>query len=258
MEYLTALGHQSLAWAAGLAATLVFLDSGPGMSRDHPPLGWRLPGTLVGPLAAVGALCLATSSQPLLSLALGLPFAATAAAYSVAWLRHVRARRRRIYGYVAAITGGVSMLALMLTAGPVQWNGGLVIGAYAGSAALLGGLTAALCIALTSAAPDEIAVRASPYGVPARVAAVGFGVTLLGMMDVGFAALSGFRMPLQMGLWMLLSLVVPLMLMAAGHGLFPRFQRPIWAGAFGSALVGQWAFHLLLLQRPGLIPPNPL
>lgn len=248
------IGHQLLAWALGLALILALLDSREGFVRDHPPLAWRRAGGLVGPLAAAGTLAVLMTCRRWDLLALTGPFAVMAIAYSLAWLTGKPAVQRRRLGLNAAILGAISVLFLMLIAGPSGWTGGVVMGAYAASAALLGGFTVMLLGSGNDRA-DEVNVPFSPYGLLARAVAVGLALLALAAGEL-FRLRDGLSsVGPELGLWVALSLVVPLVLMAAGHKLFPRGQRWIWASAWVSALVGQAAIHSVMLGHPGLLPP---
>jgi hypothetical protein len=235
---------------------LVLLDSGAGFVRDHPPLGWRLAGMATGPMALLGACGLLAARTRWDVAALSLPFAFMTAVHSFAWWRRSHTEARRVAGRQAAIVGVISLLFLMLIAGPDGWDGGVVIGAYTASAALLGGLTVTLLIALTAGRADEVSVPATPFGVPARAVAVGLGITLMAAGETIFGLSGGDGVPVPVRLWLMLSLGAPLLLVAAGHRLFPRFQRVIWSGALLSALAGQAAVHLLLTVYPVLIPTS--
>ena len=255
--FLLIFGHQTLAWALGMLITVVLLDSGNGFTRDHPPLGWRLVGLASGPIAVVGFLCLLGAGPfPYVQLLTG-PFASVAVLYSRSWYRRDRWDRRRGWGRDAAIVGLGTMLLLMLSAGPIDWNGGIVIGAYTASAALLGGLSTILLTTLTARAKsDEVAVPVTPFGVPARVVATGLTITLMAATELLFRLHDGTPAIYRATtVWMVLSLLVPLAMVGLGHGLFPRFQRPVWFTAMASALVGQAAILFVILLNPGLVPP---
>ncbi|MGE5672266.1 MAG: hypothetical protein ACM3XM_00050 [Mycobacterium leprae] len=250
-------GHQVIAWALGLIITIVFLDLGAGFTRDHPPLCWRVLGMLAGPLTVVGYACLSLAGPWPYVPVLSGPFVLVALRYSWAWYKRQPAEPRRGAGRDAAIVGVGVLLFLMLSAGPDGgWTGGIVMGAYGGSAALLGGLTTLLVIALTARVKDEVEVEATPYGVPARVAAAGLSLSGLAGLDLLTRGLS-HSTPAQHNLimlWLFLSLCMPAVLIAAGHRLFPRFQKPVWVGALLSAVGGQVAIYMLLLLYPVLVP----
>ena len=252
MNGLLVAGHMAIAWALGLALNLAFLDFGPGFERDHPPHSRRIAGLAVGPLALLSFLCLAAAYPAWITGLIVAPFAAMATATSLAWLRGWRPQWRRAVGRDTAIIGGVSLVVLMLTAGPEQWDGGIVIGAYCGSAGLLGGLTLMLLIALDSppGTPEQ------PYSIPARSAGVGLGVGALSGLQILWNMLVQPAVRIAgLGIWLGLSLLVPALLALVGLKLYPKLQRPIWSAALLSAVGGQIAIHAVLLAFPGLIPP---
>lgn len=254
------VGHQMLAWALGMTVTVALLDTGNGFTRDHPPLGWRLVGLSCGPIALTGFLFQLAAGPFPYAPSLTAPFALTACLYSVAWFRREGSVRRRSRGLEAVIVGVPSMLLLMLSAGPEDWSGGIVIGAYTASAALLGGLSSILLTMLTAGAPsDEVTVPATPFGIPARVTAAGLTITLMAALEFVFRIRNGSpSVMVATWIWLGLSLAIPLAAMAVGHGLFPRFQRPVWFTAVASALVGQGAILFVILMNPGLVPPTGL
>lgn len=256
MHGLTVAGHQLMAWAVGITATTVFLDVGPGFIRDHPPLERRIVGGLIGPVALLSLLLLEVDDPSRTRLLEAVPFAVMALAYSLAWWRGWRAIHRRALGWQTGVIGGVALLVLMLTAGPLDWHGGVVMTAYAASAALLGGLTCLLVKALCGARSDDVDVTLTPYGLPARVVAIGIAISVLGAFDLFVWTLGGHTEWLPvMGSWLGLSLAVPGALVALGHKLYPRLQRVIWAVALTSAVGGQAVLHTITLYYPGLIPP---
>ncbi|MFZ5822863.1 MAG: hypothetical protein ACOY94_00760 [Bacillota bacterium] len=240
------VGLQLLAWALGMTVTVVLFDSAAGFVRDHPPHAWRAAGILAGPLALVSFACLLHCSAPLwLSLGVVLPFALMASAYSWAWFHRTPAETRRRLGRQAMIMGLITVLFVSLQLGS-EPQAALVLAAFAGSAALLGGLGTLCLVALMGGRHDEVEVPFSPYGMPARIIATGLGITLLALLDGGLGSLEGLLV-LPVRLWIAFSLLIPLALVAAGHRLFPRWQPPIWTGAFGSVLVGQMALHAALI-----------
>jgi hypothetical protein len=253
---MTVAGHLLLAWSVGLAATTVFLDLGPGLMRDHPPLERRITGGLVGPLAVLGCGLLSVDCPLRVTLCIAAPFALMAALYSAAWVRGRRPAMRRILGWQTGVVGIISLLTLVLTAGPADWHGGVVIAAYAASAGLLGGLTCLAVKAFFGAHREDVEETIAPYGIPARVVSFGLGIAVLGAFDVIGWILGGHAdwIPV-MGAWLGLSLVLPALLTGLGHKFFPRMQRPIWTVALVSALGGQAAIHAVTLFNPGLIPP---
>lgn len=256
MLFLTVVGHLVFAWSVGLAATTVFLDLGPGLMRDHPPRERRITGSLIGPLALLGCGLLLVNCPFWMTLCLVAPFALMAALYSAAWMRGWRPAQRRLLGWQAGVVGVISLLALVLTAGPLDWHGGVVIAAYAASAGLLGGLTCLTIKAFFGAHQEDVELTVSPFGIPARVVSFGLGIAVLGAFDVISWLLGGHAdwLPM-MGTWLGLSLALPALLTGLGHKFFPRLQRPIWAAALASALGGQIAIHAVTLYNPGLIPP---
>lgn len=228
-----------------MLATL-FVDLGPGLHRDHPPRGRRLAGIAAGPLALLGSACLSTVMPAPLFFTLVAPFAIGAVAYAACWGFRVRSWVRREVGWEATVVNGVALLLMMTLAGPRHWSGGIVMGVYGGSAALLGSFTVT---ALGALPKDE---QQTPYGVPARMAASGVGLTALACLDM-LPGLSGHP-PLRLALvWAGLSLVAPLVLIAAGHRLFPRYQAAIWSVAVVSALGGQAAIQGVLLLYPAVL-----
>jgi hypothetical protein len=256
VNILTVAGHLLLAWAVGLAATTAFLDLGPGLMRDHPPRERRITGAVVGPLALIGCgLLLVTCTFPA-GLCVATPFALMAAVYSAAWVRGWRPVTRRVLGWQTGVVGVVSLLVLVLTGGPLEWHGGVVIAAYAASAGLLGGLTCLTVKAFFGAHKEDVELTVSPFGIPARVVSFGLGIAVLGAFDVIGWLLGGHADWLPaMGAWLGLSLAVPALLTGLGHKFFPRLQRPIWTAALVSAIGGQAAIHAVTLLNPGLIPP---
>lgn len=247
MHYLTVAGHQLMAWSFGIAATIIFHDLGPGFARDHPPLERRAAGLLTGSLAVLSFLALAVDNPYWVSLLIVAPFAVMASLYSLAWYRGWRADRRRMLGWQTGVIGAAALLVLMLTAGPRDWHGGTVVAAYAGSAGLLGGLT---YLVLKSVYGRRAADAASPYGIPARAVAFGLGIIVLAALEL----LVGTWFPV-VGLWLVLSLLIPALVMALGHLIYPRVQPLLWVAALLSALGGQAAIHTLTLVAPGLVPP---
>lgn len=247
-----------MAWSVGMTATTVFLDRGPGFSRDHPPLDRRVAGPLAAVLAVASLVCVAIDSPYWVALLLVAPYTLMAVVYGWSWLR-ARASLRRAIGWQTSVIGGVAMLVLMLTAGPDDWNGGVVMTAYAASAGLLGGLTFLLIRAITAGFDDGMDNTDSPYGIPARIVGTGLAITGFASLDVIFWLISGHEdwWP-TISFWLLLSLLVPGGLIAAGHKLYPRLQRLIWSLALLSAVGGQAAIHALTLFFPGLIPPDAL
>lgn len=256
MPILTVAGHLLLAWSVGLAATTAFLDLGPGLMRDHPPRERRITGSLIGPLAMLGCGLMMADCPLRVTLCIAAPFAVMAATYSHAWARGWRPVRRRVLGWQTGIVGVVSLLALVLTAGPLDWHGGVVVAAYAASAGLLGGLTCLAVKAFFGAHQEDVELTVSPFGIPARVVSFGLGIAVLGAFDVIGWLLAGHAdwLPV-MGAWLGLSLAVPALLTGLGHKFFPRLQRAIWTGALVSAVGGQAAIHAVTLYNPGLIPP---
>jgi len=245
-----------MAWSLGIAVTTIFLDIGPGFARDHPPLERRIAGALTGPLAAVAFCLLLVDNSVLATLLIAAPFALIASLYSLAWLRHWRPDRRRTIGWQTGVVGGVALLVLMLTAGPRNWHGGVVMGTYAASAALLGGFTCLAVKALFGARATDVEDSSSPFGIPARTVAFGLGISVLAALDTLIWANTGHAdwFPV-LGAWLALSLVVPGVLMALGHKLYPRLQAWVWLAALASATGGQAAIHAITLYFPGLIPP---
>ncbi|MFZ5813896.1 MAG: hypothetical protein ACOY93_01155 [Bacillota bacterium] len=237
------LGLQLLAWAVGTLVTVVLLDSDTGLVRDHPPLAWRIGGLVPGPLAALSLVFLLLCGGPLwLCLAVVLPAALMLLAYSWAWARRYPAERRRVRGREALIISVTTVLFVSLEQSTATEGTALVMAAFAGSAALFGGLGTLLLGALVgSHGGDQVVVKMTPYGMPARVVATGLGVTLLALVDT--LLFGGGAPVLALSLWATFSLLAPLSLVAAGHRLFPRWQSPIWASALGSVLVGQFALH---------------
>jgi len=251
-------GNQLLAGTFGITAATVLLDLGAGFARDHPPLARRLAGILVGPLGLLSLVLLAKCTPLLELLVLVGGFTCMALVYSYSWLRRFRAARRRPIGAATGVIGGLSLLFFMLVAGPADWSGGIVMGAYVASAALLGGFTTILIAFLTAKAPDEVPIAATPYGIPARFAAGGLAITVLAGLEMAIAVIGNADASwlAPVAFWLGLSLVVPAILTAAGHKLFPRFQPLIWGGALLSALAGQAAAHALLTFYPPLLPPG--
>lgn len=250
---LTIIGHQTLAWALGMAFASVLLDVGPGLMRDHPPMGRRIAGMLIGPLAVVSLGMLYFSGGNLTAVALVAPFALMALWYSWVWLMSDRAERRRELGRQVVILGGIGVLFFMLIAGPSHWAGGMVMAAYTASGALLGGISTILLQFVTARARDVIPGTASPFGIPARMTALGLGIIVLAVPDM-LTAMGGAAFALRpLGEWFALSLAVPAALTGLGHRLFPRFQPTIWSLALVSVLVGQAVIHTLLLTVPGFV-----
>jgi hypothetical protein len=259
MDYLAIIGHQFHAWALGLVITLTFLDSGPGLWRDHPPRSRRIAGQLVGLFGLLSISCLQGRSWRI-ALLLMAPFITMAVWYAWAWWSRARAVVRRTLGMQTAVLGGISLILLMAYDGPVNWHGGVVIGAYGASAGLLGGLTLLLLMAMADPATEDGPLPNTPFGVAVQVSLVGLGVTLLGGLDAVWSMLSG-----QAGshtnvlwCWLGLSLLIPLALLMAAHRVFPHFQRAIWSTALLSAIGGQVIIHTLLVTLPGLIPATGL
>lgn len=243
------LGLQLLAWALGMSVTIVLLDSAADFVRDHPPFAWRITGAATGPMALISFVSILACGAPLwLSLAVVLPFALLNLVYSWAWVHRCSAEMRRKRGREALFLGVITVLFVSLEQGVSEPQSVLVLAAFAGSAALLGGLGTLMLIALLGGRRDEVAVPFTPYGIPARMVATGLAVTLLALLDSGFGLLLGGKgfLTTFLALWVAFSLLVPLGLMAAGHRLFPRWQSPIWATAFGSVLVGQLALQAAL------------
>lgn len=243
-------GLQLLAGALGLTMTVVFLDSAAGFVRDHPPLSWRCAGMAAGPLALLSLAVLLGSRLPCwLCLSAVLPFAAVALIWSYAWYRRRPAEGRRRRGREAAIIGVITLLFVGLEQPVADSGSALAPALFAGSAALLGGLGMTLLTALLGNHRADVAVRNRPYGIPARVVAIGLGITLLaclnggvGLLFVGSSQLAG-----PVAVWLLCSLLLPLALVGAGHGLFPRWQPSIWAVALASVVIGQAALQSVLL-----------
>lgn len=231
-----ALGLQLQAWALGMTVTVVLLDSAPGLARDHPPRSWRIAGASAGALALAGLLCYSLGDAPgWLLLAVVLPHLLMTLAWSWQWVAGTGAGRRRLRGREALILGLLSLLFVSLESGVCEAQSGLLLAAFAGSAALLGGLTTTLLITLLAHRQGEVDLPATPYGVPAQVVAVGLGICLLALLD----ALIGPGCGGSLLLWALLSLLILFGLTAAGHRLFPRQQPSIWAAALGSVFIGQ-------------------
>lgn len=245
---LDVLGLLLLAWALGMSVTVVLLDSGTGFLRDHPPRAWRMAGAMAGPLALLSFLSLLVCGAPLwLCVAVVLPFALMDLAYSWSWLRGYGAERRRQLGREALILGVITVLFVSLEQSLATEQSALVLALSAGSASLLGGLGTTLLISLLGGRRDEVETPATPYGTPARVVATGLAITLLALLDTLFVSGRGGAL-IPLAVWVAFSLLLPLGLVAAGHGLFPRLQLPIWALAFGSVLVGQAALHMVVLS----------
>ncbi|HWI53043.1 MAG TPA: hypothetical protein VNT01_12965 [Symbiobacteriaceae bacterium] len=253
---ITVAGHQLMAWSFGIAVTTVFLDIGPGFARDHPPFERRIAGALAGPLAGLSFCLLLVDNPVLTSLLIAAPFALMSSLYSLAWFRRWPANRRRTFGWQTGVVGGVALIVLMLTAGPQYWDGGVVMGVYAASAGLLGGFTCLTVKALYGHRATDVEDSSSPYGIPARTVAVGLGIGGLAALDMLTWAISGHAgwLPI-LGVWLVLSLVVPGVLMALGHKLYPRLQLWVWLAALISATGGQATIHTITLFLPGLIPP---
>lgn len=256
MHGLTVAGHQLMAWSVGVTATTVFLDLGPGFTRDHPPLDRRISGEVAAPLAVLSLLCLAVDSPWWVTLLLGAPYALMSCVYALAWLRGAPAAQRRRLGWQTGTIGGAALLVLMMVAGPDNWNGGVVMSAYATSVGLLGGFTFLLIRSATIEKDDGVETSDSPYGIPARAIGVGLGISLLGTLDMLYWVVEGHpSWLLFVSVWTILSLVVPGVLMALGHGLYPKLQRLVWGIALLSALSGQAGIHAVTLLYPGLVPP---
>ena len=256
MHYFTVAGHQLMAWSFGIALTVAFLDLGPGLMRDHPSSERRAAGALVGPLAAVSLCALAVDNHYHVTGLVAAPYTVMAVLYSLAWIRHSPAVRRRTFGWQTGIIGGVSLLVLMLTSGPEDWHGGIVMAAYAASAGLLGGLTCLVIKAVYGVAQEDAEASTSPFGIPARVVGFGLGISGLAAVDALWWAYGGHSAWLPiMASWLVLSLIIPGALMALGHKLYPRLQRLVWSVALLSAMGGQAAIHAVTLTFPGLIPP---
>ncbi len=247
---LDVVGYQLLAGALGLTVTLVLLDSGSGFVRDHPPLAWRLAGGAVGPLAALSFLCLIlfTHAPLWVSMALVLPFSLLALIYSWAWFRRYGAERRRLRGREAMIVGLITLVFVSLTQTTSELESSLAMAAFAGSAALFGGLGLNFLVALMARRQEEVTVEANPYGMLARVTATGLGITLMALLETGYRHLAGTSevASLSLLLWAAFSLLVPLLMVAAGHKLFPRFQSPIWTVAMASVVIGQVTLQMTL------------
>ena len=243
-------GYQLLAGALGLTATVVLLDSDTGLVRDHPPLAWRLAGLLVGPLSLLSFLCLFLfeTAPRWVSLGLVLPYSLMALAYSWTWGRRLGAEHRRLRGREALILGAITLIFASLAQGASEVETVLVMAAFAGSAALFGGLGLNLLVALLARHKGEVEVAATPYGTLARVTATGLGITLLALLETGARTLFGTSVmaSLPLALWAGFSLLVPLLMVGLGHRLFPRFQPPIWTAAMASVVVGQVALQITL------------
>lgn len=248
------IGHQMLAWALGLTVMLALLDSRQGFLRDHPPRGWRSAGMLVGPLTGTAVLLLLASCCKWSVLLLIGPFVVMSGWYSLAWAARWKASDRRWVGTRAAVVGVLALLFVMLTGGPERWACSVVMGAYASSAALLGGFTLLWLGALGEGA-DSVGESFSPYGLLARMVALGLtmaGLTALDLFRLREEIPGGFG---TLGLWLTLSLALPLLLVAIGHRIYPRGQRWIWAAAWCCTLVGQATIHTMMMSAPGLVPP---
>ncbi|HYF91935.1 MAG TPA: hypothetical protein VD969_06790 [Symbiobacteriaceae bacterium] len=256
MHFFTVAGHQLMAWSVGIALTVVLLDLGPGLTRDHPPSERRVAGALIGPLAGLSLCALSVDYHFGVTGLIAAPFTVMAILYSWAWIRLAPATRRRTLGWQTGVIGGVSLLVLMLTAGPKDWHAGMVMAAYAASAGLLGGLTCLMVKAVRGVSSTDVEASTSPFGIPARAASIGLGISALAALDGLWWAFGGHSdwLPV-MGLWLTLSLVVPGVLMALGHKFYPKLQRVVWSAALLSAIGGQAAIHALTLTNPGLIPP---
>jgi hypothetical protein len=251
MNGLMAAGQGLQAWALGLVLTLVFLDVGPGFSRDHPSLTRRMAGAAVGPLAGISlALSIPTCSLWQL-LATCVPFTVLSIWYSWAWWFRWRASQRRSLGQQAAVLGGITLLLMMLTGGPHGWSGGIVAAAYIASVGLLGGLTVLAIMAWTERAADEVPECKASLEVPCTVVAVGLGITGLAALESLGYLVSSYALDF----WLACSLLVPAGLLVAARRLWPRFARILWSGALVSALVGQGTIHTLMMTVHGLIPP---
>jgi hypothetical protein len=255
MHHLAAIGHQLHAWTLGIILTLVFLDAGPGLWRDHPPESRRIAGLLGGLLGFGSIVCVIGSSWRDF-LMMVAPFSVMTVAYGWAWWSRAKAEVRRRLGWQTAVLGGLSLMIMMLCDGS-QWHGGIVIGAYGATAGLLGGFTIMALLALADPVSTDMPLSETPYGVAMQVALVGMGLTLLGSLDAFWNVLSGAAggeaVPVLE--WVGLSLLVPFVLMAAAHKLFPRFQRVIWVGALVSAVCGQIIVLTMLEAFAGVVPP---
>lgn len=255
MHSLMIAGHELHAWAVGMALTMVFLDLGPGFTRDHPPLGRRIGGALIGPLAMLALGCMAAPAPLWLSLLVAAPFAIMGCWYSWCWISATRYELRRSVGRQTAIVGCVSLLVLMLTAGPSNWNGGVVMGVYGASAGVLAGLTFLLLQAWTEERPQQPALAENAVDVPVRVTLVGLGVAAMAGLQVIWATITG-AVPHEVHLWVwpALTLVMPVLSCAVGCRFFPRHQRLLWTLALLSAMGGQAVIHTMTMNHPGLIP----
>ncbi len=244
-----AAGLQLLSWSLGLAVTLVLLDSRSGLVRDHPPLGWRVAGMLLGPLAALSFAAVLLGDAPRwVSLGLALPYTLMALAASWVWYRGAAAGLRRQREREAAVLGVLAVLFASLAQTGGDGPPVLSLAASLGSAALVGGLgILALCGAL-GGRRDEVEVDPNCDGIPIRVAATGLGITLLAASDVGRALLTGeVALPTLLGLWLGCSLLVPVLLLAAGRRL-AAWNRPLlWCAAWLAVVVGQLALQTSLV-----------
>lgn len=244
-----ATGLQLLSWSLGLAVTLALLDSKSGLVRDHPPLAWRVGGMLLGPLAALSFAAVVLGHAPRwVSLGLVLPYALMALGASWVWYRGAGAALRRQREREAAILGLIAVLfgSLVHTGGdalPV-----LSLAASLGSAALVGGLAILALCGTLGGRRDEVEVDPNCDGIPVRMVATGLGITLLAASDLGTAVLTGgAALPASLGLWLGCSLLVPVLLLLAGHRLDAWNRPALWCAGCCAAVVGQFALQAALI-----------
>lgn len=248
------VGNLFVLWAVGLACVTVLMDTGPGFLRDHPPPGRRLGGALAGPLAAAGMICLLATGHHTLACLAVFPFSLFGLAYTWAWVTRQSADTRRQVGLYLFCAAVVALLGMMLMAGVGRSHGGVVMAAFGGSAALLGGLTALLLIQFNHLTPNQLRCPERVYSLLRQALGVGAGLIMLALWEVlpGFAALDS-RAILSLLSWALLCGLSALLAATCGR-LAPGRQSMVLAGALAVLLVGQSQMQLLLATHPGLVP----
>lgn len=244
---LCATGQIALAWSLGLTLTTVLLDSQSGFLRDHPPRCWRLSAYTAAALAWLSLALHALVAPPWLVGAVVLPYALLAQAHARSWRRGDQAAGRRGWGRQAAIIGLIATLFISLNCGVDEAQSALVMAAFAGSAALLGGLTSLVLSDRVSRDGDQVDTPRSTREVPLLAVATGLGVTLLALLDVGIGHLMGRPGPmlLPLGGWAFCSLLLPLGLVSLQHH---RQTASLWVLALGSAVVGQAVLQFTLIR----------